>query len=93
MASRGIRVEPAWESGSTTALIHAAANGLGLAVVPLRLAGTFVERRSVCLLAIEGVSLQREFYLVHLRGKYLPPAALTFMERCHALSAQEFVES
>ncbi len=93
MAAQGVLIEPAWESGSTTALIHAAANGLGLAVVPLRLAKTFVDRQSVCLLAIEGVSLHREFYLVHLREKYLPPAASAFMGLCRALGARDFVEA
>jgi DNA-binding transcriptional LysR family regulator len=87
MAAQGVLIDPAWESSSTTALIHAAANGLGLSVVPLRLAKTFLDRHVVSLLTIDGVSLHREFYLVHQKGKYLPPAAVAFMDLCRAVAA------
>lgn len=82
MASLGILIEPAWESTSTTALINAVANNLGIAVIPLRLAKILPPNGKISTLVIDRVSFQRTFNIIYHKDKFLTPSALSFLEIC-----------
>lgn len=82
MASLGIVIEPAWESTSTTALINAAADNLGIAVIPLRLAKSIPSNGKISTLVIQQVSFQRNFNIIYHKNKYLAPSALSFLDIC-----------
>ncbi len=74
--------EPVWESISTAALVNAAAAGLGVAVVPRRMAEEVLARGAAAEVFVEGVRLDRKYKLVRHREKKLTGAAEAFMELC-----------
>lgn len=80
LTSAGYAVpEPAWESLSTAALIHAAEAGLGVAVVPSRM----VEKQSALrFLTVEGLVFRRKYQIVYHKNKHLTAAARHFLEIC-----------
>ena len=80
LSSHGIAApEPMWESLSTAALLHAAAEGLGIAVVPKRMADGYQGLRQI---AIEGVAFRRKYKIIYHRHKYLTDAEKTLMALC-----------
>lgn len=84
MEAAGVSVTPVWESMSTQALLHAAMRGLGVAVLPLRMAEEAIASGRVVSLNVEGLSFYRRFRMVWHRDKYLTPLALAFLEHCRA---------
>ena len=70
-AAAGFTVAPVWESTSTLALVNAATRGLGVAVLPLRMAA-------------DALDLSRKFRLVHHRDKFLTASAREFLALCRA---------
>ncbi len=78
----GFSVQPVWESASNTALLHAAAKGLGIAVLSRRLTEDFIRQGTLCPLTVEGLHFSRQFRLVYHQSKYLSPAAQDFMALC-----------
>ena len=82
MEAAGITVTPAWEAMSTTALINAAIQGLGLAVVSRRLAEGYLARGQVKTLRLAGVDFRRSFRVVYHKDKFLTPAARDFIQLC-----------
>lgn len=81
LSSYGIaEPEPAWESLSTAALLHAAREGLGVAVVPKRMMDGQQGLRQI---EIEGIRFQRKYKIIYHRHKYLTGAAKAFIELCH----------
>ena len=84
LEAHGLAVEPAWESASTQALVHAVAAGLGVALLPDRLVRGAAEQGRVRICAIEDAELKRTYSIVHHRHKYITPAARRFMELCRA---------
>ncbi len=88
----GFSVQPVWESASNTALLHAAAKGLGIAVLSRRLTEDFIRQGRLCPLTVEGLRFSRQFRLVYHQNKYLSPAARDFMELCRQ-EAQNYQEA
>ncbi len=82
LITRGMEVSPAWESSSTRALKEAARQGLGIAVLPVRLAAEELASGALCRLAVEGMPLVRSLCAVYHKNKYLTPAATAFLEIC-----------
>lgn len=78
----GFYVEPVWEATSTTALVNAVINGLGIAVLPHRMIQGPLERGFVVTLRVDGMDFRRSFYIIHHKDKYLTPAAKAFLELC-----------
>ena len=78
----GFSIEPVWESASNTALLHAAAQGLGIAVLSRRLTEDYICRGMLCPLTVEGLHFSRQFRMVYHQNKYLSPAAQDFMDLC-----------
>lgn len=78
----GFTISPAWEAMSTTALVNAVINGLGIAVLPFRMVKGPIERGLVTTVRVEGLDFRRRFHIVYHREKFLTAAAKAFMELC-----------
>lgn len=78
----GFTVTPVWEAMSTTALVNAVINGLGIAVLPYRMILPAKESGLVVTVEVEGLKFQRNFYIIHHKDKFLTPSAQAFMELC-----------
>jgi len=79
---QGIEIVPSWESVSTQAIVRAVIQGLGVAVLPLLLVETHLARGALVTRPIEDVSMQRKFFMIHHKNKYLTGAAMKFMDLC-----------
>lgn len=75
----GLSIAPAWEARSTTALINAAAAGLGVAVLPERRVGEAVKSGQVIKIGAQGLDLTRQLYIVYHREKFLTASARRFI--------------
>lgn len=80
--SVGFSVTPIWEAMSTTALVNAVINGLGIAVLPQRMVMGPIERGLVTAVTVEGVDFRRRFRMIYHEKKYLTGSAKAFMELC-----------
>lgn len=78
----GFSVRPVWEAMSTTALVNAVINGLGIAVLPRRMILGPLERGLVVTVHVEGLDFRRNFYLIYHKDKYLTASARAFMDLC-----------
>ena len=78
----GISVKPIWEATSTTALVNAVINGLGLAVLPQRMIQGALSRGLVVTIVAEKMDFRRNFYIIYHKDKYLTPAAKAFLDLC-----------
>ena len=84
MERAGIAVEPIWEGMSTTALVNAVINGLGIAVLPSRMVRGPLQRGMVVAVKVEGLEFRRQFNIVHHREKFLTASARAFIELCRS---------
>ncbi len=84
MERAGIAVEPIWEGMSTTALVNAVINGLGIAVLPSRMVRGPLQRGIVVAVKVEGLEFRRQFHIVHHREKFLTASARAFIELCRS---------
>lgn len=82
MAEAGITIEPVWEAMSTTALVNAVINGLGVAVLPQRMILGPLERGQVVPIRVRGLDFRRRFNLIYHREKFLTTSAKAFMDLC-----------
>ncbi len=82
LAAAGVTADPLWESASTGALVNAAMEGLGVAVLPRRLVAVPLARRRVRAFRVEGMDFRRTFQMVWHKDKFLTPAMRRFMELC-----------
>lgn len=82
MERSGLCVEPVWESMSTTALVNAVIHGLGIAVVPRRMAAGVLETGQVYELKVDGIEFRRSFYMVYHRDKLLTKTMEAFINMC-----------
>lgn len=71
--------EPAWESLSTAALVHAAEVGLGVAIIPKRMVP---DTDTLRILEIEGINFSRKYQIVIHKNKFLTTAGKKFLEIC-----------
>ena len=78
----GFAVKPIWEAASTTALVNAVINGIGIAVLPHRMVQGALERGQIVTIAVDGLDFQRRFHIIHHKDKYLTPSAKTFLDIC-----------
>lgn len=81
----GFTVEPIWEAMSTTALVNAVINGLGIAVLPHRMVTGPLEQGLVTAVNVEGLDFGRKFHIVYHREKFLTASAQAFLELCRNL--------
>ena len=71
-----------WESISTSALLNAASQGLGLAVLPYRLVEQQVQEGRVVTVQVAGLDLRREFSIIKHKDKDLTASAEAFIQLC-----------
>ena len=78
----GFSVSPIWEAMSTTALVNAVINGLGIAVLPHRMVIGPIERGLVVAVHVKGLSFKRKFHIVYHKEKFLTSSAKAFIDLC-----------
>lgn len=88
-SSHGLQISPAWESISTQALVRAAANGLGIAILPHLLVREDLKDGTVIEIPIHSQELSRSFYLIRHPNKYLTQPAQEFLALCRSWQVSE----
>lgn len=78
----GFSVTPIWEAMSTTALVNAVINGLGISVLPHRMVVGPLERGLVIAVNVKGLVFQRKFRIIYHREKFLTSSAKAFIDLC-----------
>lgn len=73
------------EMGSTEAIKQGIKAGIGISIVPRIALTDELRAGSVCVVALEGVTLQRNFYIIRHRGRTLSPLCQTFDRFLHQL--------
>jgi DNA-binding transcriptional LysR family regulator len=87
LAERGIRLSPVMSLGSTEAIKHAVAQGIGFAFVSRVTVELELQIGRLVALAIDGLYIRRALHLVTPRGKHPSAAAREFIARLFAHSA------
>lgn len=77
-------VTPEWEAVSTTALVNAVINGLGIAVLPYRMVSGVIKKGLVIPVTVEGLTFQRRFHIVKHKSKFLTSSAKDFLDLCRS---------
>lgn len=83
--SRGITIEPLWESISTRALVIAVQQNIGIAVLPYYLVKEELEKKIVSRVRIKNIKFVRKFNIIHHKNKYLSSSAMSFIDMCKKL--------
>lgn len=78
----GLSISPVWEAMSTTALVNACINGLGIAVLPYRMVLGPLEQGLVVAVNVEGLTFRRQFQIVYHCQKFLTASARAFLDLC-----------
>jgi len=85
MNQLGIYIKPYWESTSTTALINAAKNKFGIAILPFQLVEEHIAMGSLQELKVKDMDQSRKLAIVYHKNKFLTSAILDFVKICHTL--------
>jgi len=83
MNQMGLFIKPYWESTSTTALINAAKNKMGIAVLPFQLVKEHIASGSLKKLPVKGMDLSRKLTIVYHKNKFISRAMQDFIRICH----------
>lgn len=78
----GIQITPVWEAMSTTALLNAVINDIGVSVLPYRMVASAIETGSVVPVKVDGLEFNRKFYIIHHKDKFLTSPAKSFIKLC-----------
>lgn len=78
----GFSVTPVWEAMSTTALVNAVINGLGIAVLPHRMVIGPLEKGLIIAVSVDGLDFHRSFNIIYHKAKYLTSSAKAFLDLC-----------
>ena len=78
----GFSVTPIWEAMSTTALVNAVINGLGISVLPHRMVTGPLERGLVVAVSVKDLVFHRNFRIVYHKAKFLTVSAKAFIDLC-----------
>jgi DNA-binding transcriptional LysR family regulator len=68
---------------SNTGIMSAVANGIGIGILPYRLATEEIANGTVVPLEVDGLDLNRKFYIIRHKDKKLTQAAKYFMYLCN----------
>lgn len=82
MVSYGIKIEPAYESSSTQAILRSVQMGLGISVLPYLLAQDSLNRGEVGQFWLQDIDFHRNFSIIYHKNKFLSAAAKDFMSHC-----------
>ena len=61
-------------------MLHAVAQGIGLGVMSYRLVERAIDHKVVVPIYVEGLDLNRKFYIIRRKGKKLPTAVQCFLD-------------
>lgn len=78
--SQGVKIDPAWESSSTTVLVNAVIAGEGIAVVPYLMVKDKLDAGIIKELQVTDVKLSRTLYLIRHPNKYMSQASRDLAE-------------
>ena len=78
----GYRIKPVWEAISTTALVNAVINGLGIAVLPHRMVLPALKLGLIRIVQVPQLTFRRSFNIVYHKDKFLTFSAKAFMDLC-----------
>lgn len=81
----GLSVKPYWESTSTTALINAAVNKIGIAVLSYQLVKNHIASGSLKELKVKDMDFSRKLTIAYHKNKFLTSTMKDFMKICHEL--------
>ncbi len=85
MNQLGLVIKPYWESTSTTALINAAQNKLGIAVLPFQLVKEHIASGSLKELKVKDMDQSRKLAIVYHKNKFLTNPLKDFIKIIHQL--------
>lgn len=85
MLQHGLAIKPYWESTSTTALINAAKNKLGIAVLPFQLVQEHIAAGALKELTVTELDLRRKLAIVYHKNKFMTDGLQDFIKTCHRL--------
>jgi len=77
-AERGFRAGETLEMSSNETIKQAVMAGMGIAFLSMHTIGLELRAGRLALLAVNGLPVMREWYVIHRRGKRLSPAAQAF---------------
>lgn len=83
MTEMGLFIKPYWESTSTTALINAAQNGVGIAVLPFLLVKDHIVSGGLKELKVKDMDLSRKLTIIYHKNKLLTTSMQDFIRICH----------
>jgi DNA-binding transcriptional LysR family regulator len=81
--------KPTWESMSTAALINAAEAGLGIAVVPYRMAAERINSGSIKEVFIDNIEFKRKYKLIYHKDKKLSEMDKSFIGMCRDAGTED----
>jgi DNA-binding transcriptional LysR family regulator len=81
LSERGVTVEPVMALGSTEAVKHAVAAGLGIALVSELTVGLELATGRLVEVAVEGLAIRRALHLLRLRARRPSAPAAAFLQR------------
>ena len=73
-------IAPVWESISTSAIIQAVSQGIGISVLPFRLVEEDLAAGNIRRIPIKDLSLKRNFFIIYHQSKFLSESAKIFMD-------------
>lgn len=82
IAQAGISITPTWEAVSTTALINAVINGLGISVLPHRMISPALRNGQIITIGVKDLIFRRNFHIIYHKDKFLTNSAKQFMSLC-----------
>lgn len=83
MHQLGLFIKPYWESSSTTALINAARNKIGVAILPFQLVKEHIVSGSLKELKVDNMNFSRKLTIVYHKNKLMTAAIQDFIKVCH----------
>ena len=78
MTRLGYKAEPYWESNSTSALINAVHNNMGISVLPYELIKQQLDEGYISRLNVEEMQFDRNLMITYSRNKYITPSMKDF---------------
>lgn len=78
MVRLGFKVEPYWESNSTSALINAVHNNMGISVLPYELIKHQLEEGYIGRLKVKNMQFDRNLMITYSKNKYITPSMKDF---------------
>ncbi len=78
----GVSIEPEWESISTTAIIQAVIQGLGISALPYPLVKNYLQTQQLHRFYLKETDFKRKFFIIYHKNKYLTKSARSFLSIC-----------